>query len=111
MSKSMKNAPFLFEPKSYFGFFLWIGWKPKEIRYFATEAERLRRPAPFPLSTRLVMRILGFIASPERRREMKQYAGFVLFEPANTEERAAMGNRDAQQEHAANAKKTDAADV
>lgn len=85
MSKSMENAPFLFEPKDYFGFFLRLGWKPKEIRYFATEAERLRRPAPFPLITRFVMRILGFFASPERRREMKQYAGFVLFDHANAE--------------------------
>jgi methyltransferase (TIGR00027 family) len=81
MSQAMKNAPFLFEPKDYFGFFAQIGWKPKETRYFATEAERLRRPAPFPLTTRLVMRVLGIFASPARRREMKRYAGFVLFEP------------------------------
>lgn len=81
MSQAMKNAPFLFEPKDYFGFFAQIGWKPKETRYFATEAEWLRRPAPFPLTIRLVMRILGIFASPERRREMKRYAGFVLFEP------------------------------
>ncbi|MEJ2693304.1 MAG: SAM-dependent methyltransferase [Candidatus Thiodiazotropha sp.] len=84
MSKSMENAPFLFEPEDYFGFFLRIGWKPNETRYFAKEAERLRRPAPFPLATRFMMRILGFFASPEQRRAMKQYAGFVLFEPANT---------------------------
>jgi methyltransferase (TIGR00027 family) len=85
MSKSMENAPFLFEPKDYFGFFLRIGWKPKEIRYFADEAERLRRPAPFPLITRFVMGILGLAVSPGRRREMKQYAGFVLFKPENAE--------------------------
>ena len=85
MSKSMKNAPFLFEPTDYFGFFLRIGWKPKETCYFANEAERLHRPAPFPLATRFIMRILGFFASPERRREMKQYAGIVLFEPAKKE--------------------------
>ncbi|GAA5181273.1 class I SAM-dependent methyltransferase [Niveibacterium umoris] len=84
MSKSMENAPFLFEPKDYLGFFLRIGWKPKETRYFAIEGERLRRPAPFPLITRLVMRILAFAASAERRREMKRYAGFVLFESADT---------------------------
>jgi methyltransferase (TIGR00027 family) len=80
-SQAMKNAPFLFEPKDYFGFFTQIGWKPKETRYFAIEAERLRRPAPFPITIRLVMRIMEIIASPERRREMKRYAGFVLFEP------------------------------
>lgn len=94
MSKLMENAPFLFEPADYFGFFLRIGWKPKEIRYFTAEAERLRRPAPLPLVTRFAMRILGFFASPERRREMKQYAGgFVLFEPAK---QAATRNRGAQ---------------
>jgi hypothetical protein len=82
MSQAMKNAPFLFEPKDYFGFFAQIGWEPEETRYFAIEAERLRRPAPFPLTRRLVMRVLGVFMSPERRREMKRYAGFVLFKPA-----------------------------
>jgi len=103
MSKSMKNAPFLFEPEDYFGFFLRIGWKPKETQYFAIEAERLRRPAPFPLVTTLVMDILGFFASPERRREMKQYAGFALLEPVNTDKWMATRNRDAQQKHSAEA--------
>ena len=82
MSQAMKNAPFLFEPKDFFGFFAKIGWKPKDTRYFAIEGERLRRPAPFPLTVRLVMSVLGIFASPERRQEMKRYAGFVLFEPA-----------------------------
>lgn len=104
MSRAMKNAPFLFEPADYFGFFAQIGWKPKETRYFAVEAERLRRPAPFPLLIRLGMRILGLFASLERRREMKRYAGFVLFESATTQELAVARNRDAQQEHAAGAK-------
>jgi methyltransferase (TIGR00027 family) len=104
ISQAMKNAPFLFEPKDYFGFFAQIGWKPKETRYFAIEAERLRRPAPFPLTIRVVMRIMEIFASPQRRREMKRYAGFVLFEPAKPEERAATKNSDAQQEHAADAK-------
>ncbi len=80
MTRAMKNAPFLFEPKNYFDFFAQIGWKPKETRYFAIEAERLCRPAPFSLTIRLVMRVLEFIASPQRRREMKRYAGFILFE-------------------------------
>jgi len=102
--KSMENAPFLFEPEDYFGFFMRLGWKPKETRYFATEAEQLHRPAPFPYVARVTMRILGFFASPERRRKMKQYAGFVLFEPTSTEERAATRNTDAQQEHTADAK-------
>ena len=101
MSKAMESAPFLFEPEDYFQFFLAIGWRPKETQYFTNVAERLRRPAPFPPVTRVVMRVLGFLASPERREQMKRYAGFVLFEPTDTTGRAATRRRDAQQAHAA----------
>jgi methyltransferase (TIGR00027 family) len=82
MSRAMKNAPFLFEPKDYFGFFAAAGWQPKEIKYFAEEAQRLRRPAPFPWHVRLITSVLGVLMPPEKRRAMRQYAGFVLFEPA-----------------------------
>jgi methyltransferase (TIGR00027 family) len=82
MSRAMKNAPFLFEPKDYFGFFAAVGWQPKEIKYFAEEAQRLRRPAPFPWHVRLITSVLGVLMPPEKRRAMKRYAGFVLFEPA-----------------------------
>jgi len=81
MSRAMKNTPFLFEPKDYFGLFADIGWKPKQTRYLAIEAERLHRPPPFPLLMRLVMRVLGLLVSPKRRLEMKRYTGMVLFEP------------------------------
>ncbi len=80
MSRAMKNAPFLFEPKDYFGFFAAAGWQPKEIKYFAEEAEHLRRPAPFPWHVRLITSVLGILLPPEKRRAMKRYAGFVLFE-------------------------------
>lgn len=79
MSRAMKNAPFLFEPKDYFGFFAAAGWQPKEIKYFAEEAEHLRRPAPFPWRVRLITSVLGMLMPPEKRRAMKRYAGFVLF--------------------------------
>jgi len=82
MSRAMKNAPFLFEPRDYFGFFAATGWQPKEVKYFAEEAARLRRPAPLPWHVRLITSMLGILMSPEKRRAMKQYAGFVLFEPS-----------------------------
>ena len=82
MSRAMKNTPFLFEPQDYFGFFAGTGWTPKETRHLAIEAERWHRPPPFPLAVRLVMRVMDLFASPARRREMKQYTGMVLFEPA-----------------------------
>lgn len=82
MSRAMKNAPFLFEPQDYFGFFAACGWKPKQVKYFAEEAARLKRPAPFPWHVRLITSVLGIMMPPEKRREMKRFAGFVLFEPA-----------------------------
>lgn len=90
MSRVMKNAPFVFEPKDYFGFFAGIGWKAKQIQYLADEAERRRRPAPFPWMIRMLTSLMRRFASAERRREMKQFAGFVLFEPAS--ERATSKN-------------------
>lgn len=82
MSRAMKNAPFLFEPNDYFGFFAAAGWQPKEIKYFAEEAKLLRRPAPFPWHVRLVTSVLSILMPREKKRAMRQYAGFVLFEPA-----------------------------
>lgn len=82
MSKTMENAPFRFEPQDYFGFFSAHGWTPKEIKYFAVEGERVGRPPGFPLPIRVVTWLAGLFATPERRLEMKQYAGFVMFEPA-----------------------------
>ncbi len=82
MSRVMKNAPFLFEPGDYFGFFAATGWQAKEVKYFAEEAARLRRPAPLPWHVRLITSMLGVVMPPEKRRAMKRYAGFVLFEPS-----------------------------
>ena len=73
---------FLFEPKDYFAFFAATGWQPKEVKYFAEEAQRLRRPAPFPWHVRLITSVLGIMLPPVKRRAMRQYAGFVLFGPA-----------------------------
>lgn len=89
MSQAMKNAPFLFEPKDYFGFFRQVGWVPRETRYLAEEGERLRRPPPFPFGVRLMTRVMGLFVSAERRREMKRYAGIVLFAPAGIPPREA----------------------
>ena len=77
------SAPFLFEPGDYFGFFAGLGWRPKEIRYLAQEAERLHRPPSFPAALRWLTRIAGLFMSRGRRESMKQYTGFVLFEPSD----------------------------
>jgi O-methyltransferase involved in polyketide biosynthesis len=80
ITKTMKNAPFLFEPENYFALFESAGWKQKDIRYLAEEASQAGRPPPFPFVLRAVTWISRHLASPERRRKMGRYAGFVLFE-------------------------------
>ena len=82
MDQAMRNAPFQFEPKDYFGFFAGLGWRPGEIRYLAEEADKLNRPPAFPVTVRLVTRVLGLFMSRERREAMKRYTGYVLFEPS-----------------------------
>lgn len=80
MAKSMKNAPFLFEPPDYFALYAEAGWNKKEIRYFVDESKRVNRPAPFPLMIRVITTVTRFLAAPEKRKAMSQFAGFVLFE-------------------------------
>lgn len=82
MNQAMQHAPFLFEPSDYFGFFAACGWQPKETRYFAEEGARLLRPPPFPWHIRLITSVLGMLMPMEKRKAMRRYAGFVLFEPS-----------------------------
>ena len=85
MDRAMQNAPFQFEPKDYFGFFGGLGWKPREIRYLAEEADGLNRPPAFPATVKWLMRVMGLFMSRERRAAMKRYTGSVLFEPSERE--------------------------
>jgi len=82
MNQAMQNAPFQFEPMDYFGFFAGLGWKPREIRYLAEEGDRLNRPPAFPVTIKMLMRVMGLFMSRERRAAMKRYTGYVLFEPS-----------------------------
>jgi hypothetical protein len=82
MDQAMQGAPFLFEPKNYFGLFAGLGWKPREIRYLAEEAGALHRPPPFSVTIKLLMHVLGLFMSRERRAAMKRFTGYVLFEPS-----------------------------
>ncbi len=76
------SAPFLFGPRDYFGFFAGLGWRPKEIRYLAKEADRFNRPPSFPAVIQWFTRVMGLFMSRERREEMKKFTGYVLFEPS-----------------------------
>jgi methyltransferase (TIGR00027 family) len=80
-ARFMRNAPFRFAPKDWFGFFDRRGWKPTEIRYIADEAERLGRPIPLPLLLKVWVKLAGIFMSRERKERMKRFAAYVLLVP------------------------------
>jgi methyltransferase (TIGR00027 family) len=75
IGRKMRNAPFKFAPKDYFGFFAEHGWHLKEIRYLAEEADRLRRPIQFPP----ILKIRSLFASEKRRSAFRRFQGYGLF--------------------------------
>ncbi len=79
-TRFMANAPFLFEPDDWLGFFTARGWWPREVRYLTEEGRRLRRPIPLPLRMKLVVGLTRLFASRARREEMLRFAGYVLLE-------------------------------
>jgi len=81
IEKKMRNAPFKFTPKDWFGFFREHGWYAREIRYLPEEGERLRRPIQFPLAWKLILKARGMFATRERRTAFRNFSGYVLFEP------------------------------
>ena len=77
--EGMENAPFVFEPKDYFEFFLSHGWCAKEVNYVGEAAEKLKRPPPFLL--RLWAAVRAPFMSQRARQEMRHAMAYVLFEP------------------------------
>jgi hypothetical protein len=84
----MRNAPFRFVPKDWFGFFVSHGWRAKEVRYILEEAERLDRPIPLPLLMKAWMKLASLFASQARRREMRRFAAYVLLVPNKRDQAA-----------------------
>jgi methyltransferase (TIGR00027 family) len=72
----MKNAPFVFFPKDWFGFFALHGWKPREERYLAEESEKLGRPIPMPRWAG----ILHFFIRSKRALAFKKFTAYILLE-------------------------------
>lgn len=81
MGRRMQNAPFLFEPGDWFGFFGKRGWQVKSVRYLFDEGERLGRFPPLPVMARVIYLALAPFLRKERKLEMRRFAGYVLLEP------------------------------
>jgi hypothetical protein len=77
----MVNAPWLFEPSDWFGFFERHGWSRKEIRFFFDEGQRLGRPAPISFGIKLLYVLRGLFMSKQRQEKLRQFAGYAMLEP------------------------------
>ena len=77
----MQNAPFLFEPHDYFGFFRDHGWRAKDIRYLPEEAQKLSRPFPLPRLWRWQLRLMNMISGGHARRAFQKSTAYVLLQP------------------------------
>jgi methyltransferase (TIGR00027 family) len=80
-ARFMRNAPFQFEPKDWFGFFARHGWRASEVRYISEEAERLGRPIPLPFLFKAWFGLKSLFMSRARRAGMKKFAAYVLLIP------------------------------
>ena len=70
------NAPMRFAPEEGTAFFVPAGWREAEYHPMLDEAVRLRR-AP---RMAWVWRLLGLLASKQRRAQFKRFSGIVLLE-------------------------------
>lgn len=73
--RQMRNAPFRFNPKDWFGFFKTHGWVPRDIKYLQEESIRLRRKIPMPW---WAFFFRPFIAK-HVAKEYRRYAGYVIY--------------------------------
>ncbi len=54
----MKNAPFLFYPDDWFGFFRGVGWVSRETRYTGEIAREFKRVPPMPWYAKLLLPLM-----------------------------------------------------
>jgi methyltransferase (TIGR00027 family) len=78
MERQMRNAPFLFQPEDYFGFFKQQGFAPADIRYLWHESRRYQRSMPVSLLMIATSALTGLMMSKEGRDERRKFAAYVL---------------------------------
>jgi methyltransferase (TIGR00027 family) len=75
--RQMRNAPFRFFPRDWFGFFASHGWRARETRYLGEASLRYGRALPMPWWYSL-MRVL---IPREKQSSVRRLAAYVLLEP------------------------------
>lgn len=72
----MRNAPFLFSPGDWIGFFETNGWTPQQMAYTGEVSDQLGRRSPFPW----IVKVLSRFAPKSFRLKMQRMMGFMLLE-------------------------------
>jgi methyltransferase (TIGR00027 family) len=70
----LANAPFVFAPADWFGFFAEHGWTREQIRYLPEVAAELGRPMPLPRPVRVIAKLLSLIG----RNRIQAGVGYAL---------------------------------
>lgn len=81
MGDRMQNAPFKFTPDDWLEFFEKHGWRCRQIRYLAEEAEHLKRQIQLPAWEALLANVQQFFMPKARRESFRKLAGHILLEP------------------------------
>ena len=81
MGDRMQNAPFKFTPDDWLEFFEKHGWRCRQIRYLAEEAEHLKRQIQLPAWEALLANVQQFFMPKARRENFRKLAGHILLEP------------------------------
>jgi methyltransferase (TIGR00027 family) len=82
VNQRMREAPFLFRPGDWFGFFSQRGWNVHTIRYLPIEGKRMGRSFPVPPKTRSFRMMFWYAIRPKLRQRFAQSMGFAMLEPA-----------------------------
>ena len=78
-ARQMGDAMFKFFVDDWHAFFAGLGWKPKEIRYYVREAEKLGRSMPLPWLYKLFIKMMP----AEKKKASAEWSGYALLEPAS----------------------------
>jgi methyltransferase (TIGR00027 family) len=81
LMRQMRNAPFKFLPKDWYGHFAKEGWAPVTTRYVAEESEKLGRPIPLPAFATFIFRLVRKLKFATR---LNRFSGFILFSPSQS---------------------------
>jgi methyltransferase (TIGR00027 family) len=81
MGDQMQNAPFLFDPDDYFGFFQQHGWQAQRSRYLWDEGASLGRPMPLSLAATVGLKVMLPFLPQEKADAIRKAVGYVVFEP------------------------------